>query len=79
MCETEKIVRDELAKILGKDTDQISSDANLIEEVGLDSLNVLEIFGMVEEKFNVVVDPEKISELKTIKDIVNIIEENKKK
>ena len=78
MCETEKIVRDELAKILGKDTDQISSDANLIEEVGLDSLNVLEIFGMVEEKFNVVVDPEKISELKTIKDIVNIIEENKK-
>ncbi|MBR1779112.1 MAG: acyl carrier protein [Clostridia bacterium] len=78
MRETEKIVREELGKILDKDTSQISIDANLIEDVGMDSLNVLEIFGMVEEKFNVVVDTDKISELKTIGDIVEIIEENKK-
>ena len=78
MNETEKMVREELGKIIGKDTDEISKDANLIEDVGLDSLNVLEVFGMIEEKFNVVVDPEEISEMKTINDIVNIIENNKK-
>lgn len=78
MNETEKMIREELSKITGKDTDQISKDANLIEDVGLDSLNVLEVFGMIEEKFNIIVDPEEISELKTINDIVNLIENNKK-
>ena len=78
MNDTEKMVREELSKITGKDTNDISRDANLLEEVGLDSLNILEVFGMVEGKFNVVVEPEKISELRTIEDIVNIIESNKK-
>ena len=49
MSETEKIVREELSKIIGKDTDQISKDDDLIECVGLDSLIILEIFGMIEE------------------------------
>ena len=78
MNDTEKMVREELGKIIGKDTSDIPKDANLMEDVGLDSLNVLEEFGMVEGKFNVVVEPEKISELRTIEDIVNIIESNKK-
>ncbi len=78
MSETEKIVREELSKITGKSTEQISKDDNLIESAGLDSLNVLEVFGMIEEKFNIVVDAEKISEIKTISDIVNLIESNKK-
>lgn len=78
MNDTEKMVREELGKIIGRDTNDISKDANLMEDVGLDSLNVLEVFGMVEGKFNVVVEPEKISEIRTIEDIVNIIENNKK-
>ncbi len=78
MNDTEKMVREELSKIIGKDTNDIPKDANLMEEIGLDSLNILEVFGMVEGKFNVVVDPEKISELRTIEDIVNIIDRNKK-
>lgn len=77
MSDTEKMVREELGKIIGKDTKDIPKGANLIEEVGLDSLNILEVFGMVEGKFNVVVEPEKISDLRTIEDIVNIIENNK--
>ena len=72
MSETEKIVREELSKIIGKDTDQISKDDDLIECVGLDSLIILEIFGMIEEKFNIILAPEKVSEMKTIGDIVNI-------
>ena len=77
MSETEKIVREELSKIIGKDTDQISKDDDLIECVGLDSLIILEIFGMIEEKFNIILAPEKVSEMITIGDIVNIIESNK--
>lgn len=78
MSETEKTVREELSKITGESTDKISKDDNLIEDVGLDSLNVLEVFGMIEEKFNVVVNSEEISEIRTIGDIVGLIERNKK-
>ena len=77
MNETERLVREELGKILGRDAMDIPSDANLIEDVGLDSLNVLEIFGMVEDTFKVLVDSEKISGIQTIADIVNVIEESK--
>ena len=77
MNETERIVREELSKITGKDLTQISKDDNLVEQVGLDSLSILEVFGMMEEKFNIILEPEKISELKTIADIVNLIEDNK--
>ena len=77
MNDIEKIVREELGKITGKDLSQISKEDNLIEQIGLDSLTVLEVFGMMEEKFNIILEPEKISELKTISDIVNLIETNK--
>lgn len=78
MSETEKIVREELSKIIGQDTDEISINDDLVDHVGLDSLSILEIFGMIEEKFNVVLEPDKISEMKTIEDIVTLIEKNKK-
>lgn len=79
MNEIEKKVREELGKIIGKDGFAIPEDANLIEDVGMDSLNILEVFGMIEDTFKVLVDSEKISEMKTIKDIVSIITEAKNK
>ena len=78
MNDVEKIVREELGKIANKDISGISSEDNLVEHVGLDSLSILEVFGMMEEKFNIVLEPDKISELQTISDIVRLIEENKK-
>ncbi|MDQ5984016.1 MAG: Acyl carrier protein [Eubacteriales bacterium SKADARSKE-1] len=79
MSEIEKKVREELGKIIGKDGFAIPDDANLIEDVGMDSLNILEVFGMIEDTFKVLVPSEKISEMKTIKDIVSIITEAKNK
>lgn len=79
MSEIEKKVREELGKIIGKDGFAIPEDANLIEDVGMDSLNILEVFGMIEDTFKVLVNSEKISEMKTIKDIVSIITEAKNK
>lgn len=78
MTDIEKIVREELSKIANKDISDISCEDNLVEHVGLDSLSILEVFGMMEEKFNIVLEPDKISELQTIADIVRLIEENKK-
>lgn len=77
MSEIEKAVREELGKIVKIDTMAISADANLTQEAELDSLSVLELFGMIEDRFHVLVPPEKVSEMNTINDIVKIIKECK--
>ena len=74
MNEIEKAVREELGKIIKADIDAISSDDNIAEAAKLDSLSILELLGMLEERFEVVIPPDKVSEMKTIKDIVKIIE-----
>ena len=78
MSEIEKIIREEIGKITEKDGFKIPSNANLINEIGLDSLNVLEMFDLIEEKFNILIAPEKFFKIKTIEDIVKIIENTKK-
>ncbi len=77
MNQTEKIIREEIGKLLETDGAEIPGDASLIKNVGLDSLNILEMFDLIEEKFGIMIEPEKFAEMKTINDVVRIIEEHK--
>ncbi len=77
MNDIEKSVREELGKIIKVDIMNISGDDNISEVAELDSLSILELFGMLEERFKITLPPEKVAEMKTINDIVKIIEECK--
>lgn len=74
MNEIEQAVREELGKIIKIDIATISSDDNVAEVAELDSLSILELLGMIEERFNIVIPPDKVPEMNTIKNIVEIIE-----
>ena len=78
MNEIEKVVREELGKLTKADVMNMSIDEDISEYTGLDSLSFLELFGKIEEKFKILVPPEKISEIQTIADVVKIVEESKK-
>ena len=78
MNEIEKAVREELGKLTKADVMNMSIDQDISEYTGLDSLSFLELFGKIEEKFKILVPPEKISEIQTIADVVKIVEESKK-
>ena len=78
MNEIERIVREELGKLTKADVMNMSIDEDISEYTGLDSLSFLELFGKIEEKFKILVPPEKISDIQTIADIVKIVEESKK-
>ena len=56
-------------------TDDIKDDANVIEDLGADSLDVVELLMTFEDEFNVSIPDDKLEELKTIPQIVKIIEE----
>ena len=56
-------------------TDEISDTANVIEDLGADSLDVVELLMTLEDEFKVSIPDDKLDELKTIPQIVKIIDE----
>lgn len=70
-----KIIADQLCI----STDDISDDANVVEDLGADSLDIVELLMTFEDEFNVSIPDEKLEELKTIPQIVKLIDEFAKK
>lgn len=74
---------DKVKKIIAEQlcisTDDISDNANIIEDLGADSLDVVELLMTFEDEFKVSIPDDKLEELKTIPQIVKIIDEYTKK
>lgn len=68
-----------IAEQLCISTDDIKDDANIIEDLGADSLDVVELLMTFEDEFKVSIPDDKLEELKSIPQIVKIIEEYTKK
>ncbi len=71
-------VRDIIAAQLGMDASKITPESDIINDLGLDSLDIVELVMTLEEKWNIVADDEDIKTLKTVADVVKYIEENAK-
>ena len=57
---------------------KIKSESDIINDLGLDSLDIVELVMTLEEKWNIVADDEDIKTLKTVADVVKYIENNAK-
>ena len=58
--------------------DDIKDDANIIEDLGADSLDIVELLMSFEDEFKVSIPDEKLDDLKTLPQIVKLIDEYKK-
>ena len=63
-----------LADQLNVKTDKVKLESKIVEDLGADSLDVVEMLMSVEDKFNVSVSDEEAVNLKTVKDIVDLLE-----
>ncbi len=70
---TEKI-KELLAKQLRIDKSEIDDDTNIIEDLGADSLDVVEMLMTIEDRFGINVPDEDVPLLKTVKDVADYIE-----
>ena len=68
-------IKAKLAKAAHKDS--VSEEIKL-NELGLDSLDVVELLMAIEEEFGVEIPDEKIEGLKTVGDVVDYIQDNMK-
>lgn len=67
-------VRDMLAKQLNLSADKITLDSDVVKDLGADSLDVVELLISLEDDYGVSIPEEDIVNVKTVKDIVEMIE-----
>lgn len=65
-----------LAEQLDVDVDSITKDSMLIEDLGADSLDAIDIVMSVEDEFKIEVPDEIIEKIETVGDMLNYIENN---
>ena len=71
-------VKELVAEQLNISKDAINENSNIIEDLGADSLDVIEMLMTLEEEYGVTIPDDKIGQIKTIGQIVQLIEECKK-
>ena len=64
------------SQILGINADDIYLEHNFVEDLGADSLDLVELTMEFESKFNVLIDQEEALRLKTLSDVVYFIKIN---
>ena len=70
-------VKEVIAKQLRIDISEISDDAAVVEDLGADSLDVVDIIMAIEDEFKVEVPDTEVENIKTVGDVVNYIENAK--
>lgn len=64
-----------LCEQLDVEEDQVTMDANILDDLGADSLDIVDLVMTLEEEFDLEIPDERIEELKTVGDLVKFIEE----
>ena len=71
----EKIV-DKLSEYLQVDKSRITMDTNIADDLGADSLDVVELVMSIEDAFGITIEDEKAAELTTVRQVVDYLEKN---
>jgi acyl carrier protein len=70
---SEDKVKEIIAKELEVDIKQVSGDAKFIEDLGADSLDIVELVMALEEEFGIDIPDEDADKLKTVGDAMNYL------
>ena len=65
-----------LAEQFDVEEDKITADTDLQEDLGADSLDVVDLLMSIEDEFEIEIPDEEIENIRTVGDLVNYIEAN---
>jgi acyl carrier protein len=74
----EQKVKNIIADQLGVGEDEIKPAASFIEDLGADSLDIVELVMAMEEEFEVEIPDEEAENIKTVQDAINYVTTHKK-
>lgn len=71
-------VKEVISEQLGiDDTDSITTETTFIDDLGADSLDIVELIMALEEEFDMEIPEEEAEKITSVGDVVSYIEENK--
>ncbi len=68
-------VKEIIADQLGVETDKVVPDAKFIDDLGADSLDVVELIMAFEEEFGIEIPDEDAEKIQTVGDVINYLKE----
>jgi acyl carrier protein len=63
-------------EIAGVPADEVTPDKNFVDDLGTDSLSMVEIAVAAQDKFGVEIPDEQLKDLKTVQDVINFVSKN---
>lgn len=75
--EVESKVREIIAEQLGVAASEVTPEASFIEDLGADSLDIVELVMALEEAYGLEISDEDAEKIRTVKDVVTYIEVHK--
>ena len=69
----EEKVKEIVAEQLSVDAADVVSDASFVDDLGADSLDLVELIMAMEEEFDVKIEDEEAEQIKTVQDAINFI------
>lgn len=70
-------IREIVVEQLGVDAEQVTPEANFVDDLGADSLDTVELIMAFEEEFDIEIPDTDAEKIKTVQDVMDYIEENK--
>lgn len=77
MSDTADRVKKIVVEHLGVEEDKVAPDASFIDDLGADSLDIVELVMAFEEEFGVEIPDDAAEKINTVGDAISYIEENK--
>jgi len=77
MSETADRVKKIVVEHLGVEQDKVTEDASFIDDLGADSLDIVELVMAFEEEFGVEIPDDAAEKISTVKDAIDYIDSNK--
>ena len=70
-------VRDIVVEQLGVEADEVTIESTFIDDLGADSLDIVELIMAFEEEFAIEIPDEAAEKIKTVQAVVSYIDQNK--
>ena len=74
----EKKVKEIVSEQLGRDANEVTDGASFIDDLGADSLDIVELVMAMEDEFGIEIPDEEAEKIKTVKDVIEYIKANSK-
>ncbi|MFH5881561.1 MAG: acyl carrier protein [Candidatus Izemoplasmataceae bacterium] len=67
-------IREVIVAELGVEADEVTLEASIIDDLGADSLDVVELIMALEDEFDIKVEDDQAQNMRTVQDILKYIE-----